>query len=530
MNRLKKFIINGLLITAVSIFMRAVSVSFNIYISNKIGAVAMGVFTLISTVYGFSITVATSGINLAATRHIAEAIGNCENKEFPEKTPTVRCIVKKCVVYSLCFSVGAGIVLFLFAPLIGERLLADSRTVRPLQILAFTLPPIALSSVLSGYFTAIRRVYKNAAVQVIGQGVRIFSCIILFSFFGADDVESACVCIVSGGAVAEILAFAIQYLLYIFEKSYQKTKKTSSEEGQSIWKKVLNTALPVAFSAYVRSGLITLEHMLIPWGLQQSGNSRDKSLAAYGTVHSMVFPLVLFPSALSGSFAGLLVPEIAESAASGDNARIERIINKVFHAVLVFSIGTAGIIMCFSYELANTVYPNANAGKFILMIAPLIPIMYLDTSVDGILKGLGEQVYCMGVNIADALLSVILVVILLPRMGIIGYILTVYFTETVNATLSIARLLTVTSVKPKVIDWIVKPLLSIIVSCSAVRFIASRLTGAIMTGTALASYIVLTVGIYLILLIIVGALKTPRHTKKIKQKNQAATDKCRSLL
>ena len=75
MTRFKKFILNGLLITAVSLIIRAVSVSFNVYISNKIGAAAMGLFTLISTVYRFAITVATSGIGLAATRIVAEAVG-----------------------------------------------------------------------------------------------------------------------------------------------------------------------------------------------------------------------------------------------------------------------------------------------------------------------------------------------------------------------------------------------------------------------------------------------------------------------
>ena len=511
MTRLKKFIFNGLLITAVSIFMRSVSVSFNVYLSNKIGAVAMGVFTLISTVYGFAITVATSGINLAATRHIAEAVGICHQKNIsPQKDPTVRCIVKKCVIYSVFFSSLAAFVLFAASPFIGTKLLYDERTVRPLQILAISLPPIALSSVLSGYFTAVRRVYKNAIIQILGQGIRIFSCIAIFSFFGAEDVESACIAVVTGATVSEVSSFAFQYLLYLFECRSNKAEPLKSSLQHSIFKKIIHTALPVAFSAYVRSGLITLEHMLIPRGLEQSGNSRDASLASYGTVHSMVFPLVLFPSALSGSFAGLLVPEVAESFAAKDTARIERIIGKVFNAVLVYSIGTAGIIMSFSYELANTVYPNADAGKFILMVAPLIPIMYLDTSVDGILKGLGEQVYCMGINIADALLSVILVVILLPRMGITGYILTVYFTEIVNATLSITRLLSVTSVKVNLLDWLIKPIICIIIACISVRFLAGQITGAIIGAPMLISYIIITASIYLLLL----AIFHPIHIKK----------------
>ncbi|MBE6667486.1 MAG: hypothetical protein E7607_04150 [Ruminococcaceae bacterium] len=521
MNRFKKFIFNGLLITAVSILIRSVAVSFNVYISNKIGAVAMGVFTLITTVYGFAVTVATSGISLASTRLIAEALGE-QSDTSSVKTYKIRCIVKKCVTYALCFSIGAAIILYVFAPAIGVKLLLDERTVRPLRILAFSLPPIALSSVLGGYFTAIRRVYKNAIVTVLGQGLRIFVCIFLFSVLGTSDVESACIAIVLGGTASEIISLAVQYLLYVIEKKNTNGKKVTSSEAGRIWKNILNTALPVAFSAYMRSGLITIEHMLIPWGLQRSGSSRDMSLAAYGIVQSMVFPLVLFPSALSGSFAGLLVPEVAESAAVGDTDRIHRIINRVFRSVLIYAIGTAGIMTVFSHELANTVYPHTDSARFILMISPLIPVMYLDTSVDGILKGLGEQVYCMGVNIADALLSVILVWILLPRMGINGYIITVYFTEIVNAALSIARLLKVTKIKLKIFDIVVKPLACIIFSIAVTKFFGKCIVGSMISAPILTSYIAMSVGIYLILLVLTKTFRFSEKERVLKDKRTPA--------
>lgn len=504
MTKFKRFIMNGLLITAVSLLMRTIAVSFNVYLSNTIGAVAMGVFTLISTVYGFALTVATSGIGLAATRHIAEAVGE---DDYSGKSPAVRCIIKKCVSYALFFSISSAVILYFLSPYIGKNILGDERTVSSLKCLALTLPPIALSSVFSGYFTAVRRVYKNAVVQVIGQGIKIFSCIGLITVLGASDVESACLSVVIGGTVAELGSFAIQYLLYSFEKSVQCDIKPSQLSERRAIKKVLGTALPVAFSAYARSGLITIEHILIPKGLEKSGSSKDLSLAAYGTIHSMVFPLIFFPSALSSSFAGLLVPEVAESLAQKDTERINRIIYKVFFTALTFAIGTAGIMMCFSYELSDTVYPTANAGRYVLMIAPLIPVMYLDTSVDGILKGLGEQVYCMGVNIIDALLSVILVWLLLPKMGITGYILTVYFTETVNAAMSIARLLTVTKIKPRLTDWVIKPLFSIIVSCAATRVMVSHISGNISNAWALIGYILFTVCIYLLLVYILNIKK-----------------------
>jgi len=466
MKKIKQFIANGLLLTAVSLIMRSVAVSFQVYLSNKIGAAAMGLFTLISTVYGFSITVATSGIQFATTRMVAEAMG--ENHD--ENEAAIGCILRKCMLYALCFSVGSGLVLYIFAPTIGVYLLSDVRTVLPLKVLAFTLPPIALSAAMNGYFTAVRRVYKNATVQVLGEGIRIFLCVLLLGLLLPNDVEYAALAVILGGAIAEISSFVIHSLLFLWERSRAKKERISCLEGERIRKKLLHIALPMAFSAYVRSALVTIEHLLIPWGLQRGGRSRDAALAAYGRVHSMVFPLILFPSALSSSFAGLLIPEVAEARAAGDEATIVRTIHRVMEAVLTYAIGVAGILMCFSYELGDTVYPGNGTGRYILMLAPLIPVMYMDTSVDAILKGLGQQVYHMSVNIADAALSIVLVVLLLPRFGILGYVMTVYFTEIINFAFSLGRLLVVAKVRPRIGRWVLVPLLCVILATTVVRY------------------------------------------------------------
>ncbi len=478
MNRLRRFMLNGILMAGVALIMRTVAVTFNVYISNKIGAVAMGLFGLIGTVYGFTITFATSGISLASTRLIAEAIGDTANqKGIPEqRRASVNCILRRCVIYALFFSSIAAIVLWCFAEKIGIGILRDERTVGSFRVLALTLIPISLSSVLGGYFSAVRHVYKNAITQVLGQGVKIFACITLLSIFRADDTESACLAIVCGGALAEGVSFICSLMLFLIGKHRSK-QKLSQEDKHAATQSLLANALPVAFSAYMRSALVTIEHILIPRGLEKSGASRDASLAAYGIVGSMVFPLVLFLSAISASFAGLLIPEVAESVATGDERRIKGIVSTVLQTVLIFSIGCAGVIMSFSLELGKTVYTEApSAGKYILMIAPLIPVMYLDTAVDSMLKGLGEQVYTMWVNIADAFISVVLVAILLPRMGINGYIVTVYFTEILNATLSLTRLLIKSRVKTHVFLWVARPLVCVIAGTRITHFFVDRIS------------------------------------------------------
>ena len=66
------FFINGTILTLTSLLMRFVTLIFNVYISNKIGSEAVGVFSLVMAVYIFFITIATSGLNIAVTVIVSE--------------------------------------------------------------------------------------------------------------------------------------------------------------------------------------------------------------------------------------------------------------------------------------------------------------------------------------------------------------------------------------------------------------------------------------------------------------------------
>ncbi len=512
MDRLKRFFINGLLMTAVTLAIRYVSVAFNIYITNRIGAVAMGLFTLISSVYGFALTLATSGISLATTKLVSEALGGSNEKE---KDANIRAIMKKSLIFSFSISFAVSVLLYFLAPTISENILKDPRTLTSLKVLAFSLVPIALSSSMSGYFIAMRKVYKNAAVQVFGQTIKIFLSIYLLGAFFATDTESACLSIIIAGTLAEILSFVIHLISYVIDIRRHRNININIKKETLLSKKLIPFTIPIALSAYVRSALITVEHLLIPWGLERSGSGRDASLAAYGTVHSIVFPLVLFPSAISSSFAGLLVPEISESAASKDFDRIERIICKVLKTVLIYSIGIAGVMMCLSSEFGNVLFSDNSAVKYILLVSPLIPVMYLDTSVDSILKGLGHQFYCMVINIVDSMLSVILVWILLPQYGIMGYIITVYFTELINATLSITKLLCVTKVKFKLFNWLIKPILAIIASTTVFCIMLNKLNIFAQSKTEIIFHVIIVSGIYFLILILIKSISAKEIKKSV---------------
>lgn len=461
MKQAKRLFWNALLLTCASLLMRTVGVSFQVYISNRVGAEAMGLFSLMSGVYGFALTLATSGINLGVTRLVVDAVG--ENR--PEAVPPA---MRRAIVYALTFGTLASVLLAVGAPLIGEKWLHDTRTITSLRLFAITLPLIAISSALNGYFVAIRRVYKNAAVQVFEQAIKIFSTMYLLTLLMGGGIETTCSALVLGGTLAEIASCLLSATLYWIDKR-KSFPCDDPKAGRREGRKLIGISLPIAFTAYMRSGLITLEHILIPAGLRKSGNSHSASLIAYGSIHSMALPVILYPAALISSFSGLLVPELAECRVQNSQKRIRYMISRVWSLSMLFSIGVAGILICFSHEIGEALYPGTETGFYIRILAPLIPIMYIDTATDAMMKGLGEQVYSMNINIADAFISVVLVWLLIPHFGINGYVFTIYFSECFNTVFSITHLLSISKTPVRLFKWVYKPLFCIVVSTVTVR-------------------------------------------------------------
>lgn len=60
MKKAKIILINGCILTISALFMRFISLGFNVYLSNELGAETIGIFTLVMSVYLFFVTIATS--------------------------------------------------------------------------------------------------------------------------------------------------------------------------------------------------------------------------------------------------------------------------------------------------------------------------------------------------------------------------------------------------------------------------------------------------------------------------------------
>ncbi len=309
--------------------------------------------------------------------------------------------------------------------------------------------------------------------------------------------------IVSGITAAEYVSCLLGFLLYCWLNKKQEQRK----KGQgSVMRRLMRIALPDGVGSVARSILLTVEHLLIPIGFRKSGASAQTSMATYGVIHGMTLQLLLYPSALLTSLSSLLVPELAEQHAQKNNTRIALITARVLKMTMLFAVGTAGILYAYATPLSMRVYGNADAAEYIRLLAPLIPVMYLDMTVDGILKGLDQQFYSMRYNLLDSGLCVLLVYLLIPRYGVKGYIFILFASEILNFYLSIGRLIRVTQVKLELMEGVVQPLFCVLAAFFMVRLAFGNLGAALGETGSLVLWIGLNAAIYLCFLRWVGSL------------------------
>lgn len=495
MKNVRKIFMNTLMLTGVSFLMQTVSVSFNVWLTNRIGAAGIGLFQLIMTVYGLSVTLGCGGIRLASTRLAAEADSESEK---PGR------IIKSCIRYGFFTGCLIALAVLFGAELISLLWLKDSRCAIPLRVLAFSIPFVAMSSALGGYFTAMRKIARFSAIRILEQAVKIVSIIILLGKLLPLGTGYSCIAIVAGMTFSELFSFVCLYILYIIDNGNYKIK--SAKKGSL--KKITHISIPDVSGAGARSVLLTIEHLLIPEGFRKSGSSPEQALAVYGNIHGMVFPLMLYPSAILTSLSGLLVPEIAECRSKGYDGRINYIIKRVIKITLIYSIAVSGIMYAFAGGLSELIYKSSESTFFIKLLAPLIPVMYCDMTVDGILKGLDQQFYSMKYNIIDSALCVALVYYLLPRYSVRGYVFVLFASEIVNFFLSVRRLTIVSTVAVSPLYDIFMPIACIFCSVSGVSAIAD-MTGisASFSAFSLVVCIIVSLAAYFAMMYMFSSIK-----------------------
>ncbi len=433
MKRFKFFIFNTSFLIITSLIFRGIDIYFTGYISKKVGTEQMGIFGLIMSVYLFGITLATSGINLAVTRVISEELAL-------DNLGGVKKVMKKCLYITLITSISTSLIFWVNADFIVEKCLHNKVGTSVVHLVCLALPLIAMSSAISGYFAGVRRIYKNAIGQFIEHVAKVIITAFIINIYLPYGLDYACFALILGDVFSELVSFSYIYIVYLLDKrKYNNSPELAKHDNYT--HRIVRISIPIAITSYIRSGLSTFKQLIIPSSLEKSGINCTESLSKYGIINGMALPIIMFPDILVKSFASLLIPEFARYNAKKDYKR-----TKQMTTILLFLIGGAAvcltiILFIFSDFLANLIYKDLSVAHYIRILAPLATFIYMDTVVDSILRGLDAQVGVMIINILDLALSTSFIYFCVPKLGLIGYLISIYMSEFLNFVVSLAQLI-----------------------------------------------------------------------------------------
>lgn len=430
------------ILTVTGLVSRFIGFFYRIFLSNVFGAEGMGIYQLISPVLALSFSLTVSGIQTAISKYVASETATRDYKS------SFRTLWAGFLL-AMALSVACTLYIYLGADYIARVFLMEERTAPLLRIIALSIPMATVHSCINGYFYGIRKTGIPAFSQLAEQVCRVGSVYLIyfickehgltptisFAVVGLVIGESASMIV----SVVAILARAHQMFpahthtvvrgtssrtLPTFFGHHQTVQPLSTIVNvyRCICGQLLRLAVPLSANRLVLNLLQSVEAIYIPNRLMAYGLSNADALSVYGVLTGMSLPLILFPSAITNSISVLLLPIVSEADASGDQAAVRRAILTSIRCCLLLGFGCTAMFLICGRPAGRLLFHSELAGSFILTLSFICPFMYIASTLNSILNGLGKTVQTFFFSVLSLLLRLLFVFIAIPVYGIKGYL------------------------------------------------------------------------------------------------------------
>ena len=418
-----------MMLTSVHLLLRLTGTSFQVYLSRKIGAEGIGLLQLTLSAGSFAMVAGIAGIRTSTMYLTAEELG----RKRPEN---IQWVLSACIRYALITGGSVALLMALFAPRIAEDLIGNTKTVNALRLFAGSLCVNCLCGVMTGYFTAECSIGMLAAVEVAEQLLSMTVTVLCLIFWASTDPVRACESVILGSSAGACMTLLCLTVLRMRQHG-------ACGPRIQIRSRLTATAVPLALADILRSGIATLENMMVPRRLSLAHGIQNP-LASFGILTGMVFPVLMFPACILHALSDLLIPELARCAAGEHQERIRHLVRKCLLLALLYGIFFGCGMYLVAEDLCQKLFNEPEAGTVLKRYATLIPMLYCDAIVDAMTKGLGQQKICVRYNIMTSALDITGLYLLLPRYGMDGYFISFLITHLINFLLSLRRLLLIT--------------------------------------------------------------------------------------
>ena len=416
----QSIIYGTIVLTGVSFLCRAIGFFYRMFISQTFGEAGMGIFQLTSPVMSLAYSLCCAGFQTSISRFAAS--------RSDDPRSSIRFLLTGLALTGMLSAVFS-ILIYGCSDFLAASIILEPRTAPLLRLMALSFPFSAIHCCMNGYYYGMKKAEIPAILQLIEQLLRVGSVYLLAVFFITNGTEPPLAVTAAGAAIAECgsALLSLFIILPCFSKIRTHAAKSIFQAARSLtFRKsaslLLSMAIPLSFSRIIVNLLQSVEHIYIPEMLRAYGYTTEESLALFGVLTGMALTVIFLPSSLVNSISVLLLPRISEAQSRNHNHEISTVIKKSITFCCILGLFCSTVFFFGGHFAGEILFHSETAGNYIVSLSLICPFLYITSSLGSVLHGLGKTYTTLFINIGTLLIRIASVFLLIPQMGLSGYI------------------------------------------------------------------------------------------------------------
>ncbi|MBP3619299.1 MAG: oligosaccharide flippase family protein [Clostridia bacterium] len=474
---------------------------FRIFLSRTIGAEALGLYQVALSVFMVLLTVVSSGFTLIISRMTAGYRVGSDRK-------AIGSLVSTCAIIGLVVSVFLCLVIFVFRNLF-QNLFTDENCINILIILLPSLVFSAIYSVFRGAMWGNDNYFGLCVSELVEQIVKIVICVLLLAS-GMSAIQNAMSVAWSFTFSCFVSSVFVVLLYFVYGGKINKPTK--------IYKSVLKQSAPITAVRVIASFTQPLIALILPAQLVLAGYTSNQAMGLYGIAMGMTFPILFLPSALIGSLATALVPDISMAMVQNDNKHIEGRVKSSLTFAMFVSFLIVPVFVAIGDKFGILLYNEVLSGTLLQMSAWIMIPMGITNITSAILNSVGMEVKSFVNYVVGGVFMFLSIICLTRYIGINALILGMGGSSVISASLNILMLKKKLSIKVGILKNLFLLIGCALPTIAITSFLSSILSNVLPLFFDLAISTFVGVAIYLLLCMVFNVVDISVYLVKIKEK------------
>lgn len=508
----KSFVKGAAILAAAGLISKLIGALFRIPMTNIIGSTGIGYYQMAYPIYSFLLIISTAGIPTAISKIVAEniALGNYRDAHRVFRI-SVRLMLITGVTAFIIFAAGSKLT---------ARIMGNERAFYSILAISPSLIFVTLLSSFRGYFQGMQYMTPTALSQIVEQLGKLILGLWFASMYISKGPEFGAAGAVLGVTLSEGAALALVMGMYRRKKKEMNHQIRHSARqryrmsNRSIFSRLLLISFPITIGASIMPLVNVADSLIVVNRLVQIGFGEKQATDLYGLLTGAANPLINFPAVLTIAMAMSLVPAISESHANKDYHNIGQKTETGLRLTLLLGLPAAAGMGVLARPICALLYSRmaeteiTMAGEILAILSIGVIFLTLVQTLTAILQGLNKMTIPVRNLAIGALFKVVVTYILVgnPDVNVRGAAIGTVICYGIAAFLDLAAVIRYSEMKMRFVDFIVKPVIAVIVMAFSVHFSYGLFKSAVGGNKATLLAILVGVIVYAVVLLAIGAV------------------------